>query len=387
MTTVTQPPAGYSIPQDFEDFRQTIRKMVVERVAPRAPAIDEQAEYPRDIRELFADHDLMGLPFDAEHGGTGTGTLMLNIAVEEVAKACASSALILMIQELGTLPIKLFGTDEQKQRFLPRCASGEWSPAFALSEPDAGSDPGGMRTRAVRDGDEWVIDGTKNWITNLGVADFYICFAVTDPEQGHSRGISAFVIEAERPGFSVGKLEHKMGIRGSPTGQPIFDNVRVPAENLIGEANQGFKVAMATLDRSRLGVAAQAVGIAQGATDYAAAYAQERKQFGKPIAAFQGIQFKLADMESRTAAARELLYRACSKVDAGDGDMGKYSAMAKLIASDTAMAVTTEAVQVLGGYGYVSEYPVERMMRDAKITQIYEGTNEIQRLVIARTLS
>ena len=386
MTTVAQPHAGYSIPQDFEDFRETIRKMVVERVAPRAPAIDEQAEYPRDIRELFADHDLMGLPFDAEHGGTGTGKLMLNIAVEEVAKACASSALILMIQELGTLPIKLFGTDEQKQRFLPRCASGEWSPAFALSEPDAGSDPGGMRTRAVRDGDEWVIDGTKNWITNLGVADFYICFAVTDPEQGHSRGISAFVVEADRPGFAVGKLEHKMGIRGSPTGQPIFDNVRVPAENLIGEANQGFKVAMATLDRSRLGVAAQAVGIAQGATDYAAAYAQERKQFGKPIASFQGIQFKLADMESRTAAARELLYRACSKVDAGDADMGKYSAMAKLIASDTAMAVTTEAVQVLGGYGYVSEYPVERMMRDAKITQIYEGTNEIQRLVIARTL-
>ena len=386
MTTVAQPHAAYSIPQDFEDFRATIRKMVVERVAPRAAEIDERAEYPRDIRELFADHDLMGLPFDAEHGGTGTGTLMLNIAVEEVAKACASSALILMIQELGTLPIKLFGTDEQKQRFLPRCASGEWSPAFALSEPDAGSDPGGMRTRAVRDGDEWVIDGAKNWITNLGVADFYICFAVTDPEQGHSRGISAFVVEADRPGFAVGKLEHKMGIRGSPTGQPIFDNVRVPAENLIGEANQGFKVAMATLDRSRLGVAAQAVGIAQGATDYAAAYAQERKQFGKPIAAFQGIQFKLADMESRTAAARELLYRACSKVDAGDADMGKYSAMAKLIASDTAMAVTTEAVQVLGGYGYVSEYPVERMMRDAKITQIYEGTNEIQRIVIARTL-
>jgi alkylation response protein AidB-like acyl-CoA dehydrogenase len=386
MTTADALAPPYSIPQEFEDFRATIRRMVVERVAPRATEIDEKAEYPRDIRELFASHDLMGLPFDAEHGGTGTGTLMLNIAVEEVAKACASSALILMIQELGTLPIKLFGTEAQKERFLPRCASGEWSPAFALSEPDAGSDPGGMRTRAVRDGEEWVIDGTKNWITNLGIADFYICFAVTDPEQGHSRGISAFVVEADRPGFSVGKLEHKMGIRGSPTGQPIFDGVRVPAENLIGEEHRGFKVAMATLDRSRLGVAAQAVGIAQGATDYAAAYAQERRQFGKPIASFQGIQFKLADMESRTAAARELLYRACSKVDAGAADMGKYSAMAKLIASDTAMWVTTEAVQVLGGYGYVNEYPVERMMRDAKITQIYEGTNEIQRLVIARTL-
>src|SRR5687767_13347395 len=379
--------AHYSLPQEFLDFRETIRQIAQERVAPRAAEIEEKAEYPRDIRELFAEHDLLGLPFDTEHGGTGTGTLMLNIAVEEIAKACASSALILMIQELGTLPIKLFGSDELKERFLPRCASGEWSPAFALSEPDAGSDPGGMRTKAVRDGDEWVIEGTKNWITNLGIADFYICFAVTNLDDGHSRGISAFVVEADRPGFSVGKLEHKMGIRGSPTGQPIFDNVRVPAENLIGTENEGFKVAMGTLDRSRLGVAAQAVGIAQGATDYAAAYAQERRQFGKPIAAFQGIQFKLADMESRTAAARELLYRACSKVDAGDSDMGKYSAMAKLIASDTAMAVTVEAVQVLGGYGYVNEYPVERMMRDAKITQIYEGTNEIQRLVIARTLS
>jgi alkylation response protein AidB-like acyl-CoA dehydrogenase len=379
--------APYALPQEFEDFRETIRKMVVEKVAPRAAEIDATAEYPTDIRELFASHDLLGLPFETEHGGTGTGTLMLNIAVEEVAKACASSALILMIQELGTLPIRLFGSDELKERFLPRCATGEWSPAFALSEPDAGSDPGGMRTKAVRDGDEWVIDGTKNWITNLGIADFYICFAVTNPGEGHSRGISAFVVEADRPGFSVGKLEHKMGIRGSPTGQPIFDNVRVPAENLIGTENEGFKVAMGTLDRSRLGVAAQAVGIAQGATDYAAAYAQERKQFGKPIAAFQGIQFKLADMETKTAAARELLYRACSKIDSGDRDMGKYSAMAKLIASDTAMAVTVEAVQVLGGYGYVNEYPVERMMRDAKITQIYEGTNEIQRLVIARTLS
>ena len=376
----------YSLPQEFLDFRETIRKMVVERVAPRAAEVDATAEYPRDVRELFASHDLMGLPFDVEHGGTGTGALMLNIAVEEVAKACASSALILMIQELGTLPIKLFGTDEQKQRILPRCASGEWSPAFALSEPDAGSDPGGMRTRAFRDGDEWVIDGTKNWITNLGVADFYVVFCVTDPDAGHSHGISAFIVEADRPGFSVGKLEHKMGIRGSPTGQPIFDSVRVPPENLIGEEGQGFKVAMSTLDRSRLGVAAQAVGIAQGATDYAAAYAQERKQFGKPIAAFQGIQFKLADMETRTAAARELLYRACSMADAGDTELGKHSAMAKLFASDTAMAVTTEAVQVLGGYGYVSEYPMERMMRDAKITQIYEGTNEIQRVVIARTL-
>jgi alkylation response protein AidB-like acyl-CoA dehydrogenase len=243
-----------------------------------------------------------------------------------------------------------------------------------------------MLTRGVRDGDEWVIDGAKNWITNLGIADFYVVFAVTDSQAGHSRGITAFVVEADRPGFSVGKLEHKLGIRGSPTGQPIFDGVRVPHENVVGQVNEGFKVAMATLDHSRLGVAAQALGIAQGATDYAAAYARERKQFGKPINAFQAIQFKLADMETQCAAGRELLYQACAKIDRDDADIGKYSAMAKLFCSDVAMKVTVEAVQVLGGYGYVKEYPVERMLRDAKITQIYEGTNEIQRLVIARTM-
>jgi alkylation response protein AidB-like acyl-CoA dehydrogenase len=376
----------YTIPQEYLDFRDTIRQIARERIAPRAAEIDEKAQYPHDLRALLAEHDVLGLPFETEHGGTGTGTLMLNMAIEEIAKACASTALILMIQELGTLPIKLFGTDEQKDRFLTRCATGEWSPAFALSEPDAGSDPGGMRTRAVQDGEDWVIDGTKNWITNLGVADFYVVFAVTDAQAGHSRGITAFIVEADRPGFSVGKLEHKLGIRGSPTGQPIFDGVRVPASNVVGEVGQGFKVAMATLDRSRLGAGAQALGIAQGATDYAAAYARERRQFGQPINAFQAIQFKLADMETQCAAARELLYQACAKVDRGDSDMGKYTSMAKLFCSDMAMKVTVEAVQVLGGYGYVKEYPVERMMRDAKITQIYEGTNEIQRLVIARTL-
>ena len=376
----------YTIPQEHLDFRDAIRQIARERIAPRAAEIDEKAEYPHDLRQLLAEQDVLGLPFDTEHGGTGTGTLMLNMAVEEIAKACASTALILMIQELGTLPIKLFGSAALKDRFLPRCATGEWSPAFALSEPEAGSDPGGMITRAVPDGDEWVIDGTKNWITNLGIADFYVLFAVTDREAGHSRGITAFVVEADRPGFSVGKLEHKLGIRGSPTGQPIFDGVRVPAGNVIGEVNQGFNVAMATLDRSRLGVAAQALGIAQGATDYAAAYAAERKQFGRPISSFQAIQFKLADMETQCAAGRELLYQSCAKIDRGDSDIGKYSAMAKLFCSDVAMAVTVEAVQVLGGYGYVKEYPVERMLRDAKITQIYEGTNEIQRLVIARTM-
>ncbi len=376
----------YTIPSEYEDFRDTIRQIARERIAPRAAEIDERAEYPHDLRRLLAEHDVLGLPFEIEHGGTGTGTLMLSIAIEEIAKACASTALILMIQELGTLPIKLFGTNELKERFLPRCASGEWSPAFALSEPDAGSDPGGMLTRAVREDGDWVITGTKNWITNLGIADFYVVFAVTDPDAGHSRGITAFVVEADRPGFSVGKLEHKLGIRGSPTGQPIFDGVRVPSENQIGEIGEGFKVAMATLDRSRLGVAAQALGIAQGAADYAAAYARERRQFGRPINSFQAIQFKLADMETECAAARELLYQASARIDRGEPDIGKYSAMAKLFCSDVAMRVTVEAVQVLGGYGYVKEYPVERMLRDAKITQIYEGTNEIQRLVIARTL-
>src|ERR1700758_1959473 len=376
----------YTLPREHLDFRDTIREIAQQRIAPRAAEIDEQASYPHDLRALLAEQDILGLPFEIEHGGTGTGTLMLNIAVEEIAKACASTALILMIQELGTLPIKLFGSDELKERFLPKGATGEWSPAFALSEPEAGSDPGGMIPRAAPVGDGGGMGGVKHWITNCGIADFYSVFAVTDKAAGHSRGITAFVVEADRPGFSPGKLEHKLGIRGSPTGQPIFDGVRVPAENVVGEVNQGFKVAMGTLDRSRLGVAAQALGIAQGATDNAAAYASERKQFGKPINSFQGIQFQLADMETQCAAARELLYQACAKIDRGDRDIGKFSDKAKLFWSDVAMKVTVEAVQVLGGYGYVKEYPVERMLRDAKITQIYEGTNEIQRLVIARTM-
>ena len=373
----------YAIPQEHVDFCATIAQIAREKIAPRSAEIDERAEYPWDVRRLLAEQDVLGLPFPTEYGGTGTGTLMLNMAVEELAKVDASCALILMVQELGTLPIQLFGSDELKERLLPRCASGEWSPAFALSEPEAGSDPAGMKTTAVRDGEEWVINGTKNWISNLGIADFYICFAVTDRE---SRRSTAFVVEADRPGFSVGKLEHKLGIRASPTGQPAFDEVRVPDTSVIGQVGKGLSVALATLERTRLGAAAQAVGIAQGATDYAVAYARERRQFGRAINEFQGIQFKLADMETRTAAARELLYKACAMADRGEPAAGKYASMAKVFCSDTAMAVTVEAVQVLGGYGYVKEYPVERMMRDAKITQIYEGTNEIQRLVISRAL-
>ena len=313
---------------------------------------------------------------------------MLNMAVEEIAKACASTALILMVQELGTLPIKLFGSEELKQRFLPKCATGEWSPAFALSEPDAGSDPGGMITRADQ-GRRRVGHQRRQELDHQRRHRRLLRRVRGHRPRGRPLARDHRVRGRVRPrrASAIGNLEHKLGIRGSPTGQPIFDDVRVPDANVIGDVGHGFKVAMGTLDRSRLGVASQALGIAQGATDYAAAYARERKQFGKPINTFQAIQFKLADMETQCAAARELLYQACAKVDRGDPDLGKYSAMAKLFCSDTAMNVTVEAVQVLGGYGYVKDYPVERMMRDAKITQIYEGTNEIQRLVIARSLA
>jgi len=376
---------SYEIPEDFEDLRGMIGQLVRERVAPRAREIDAAAEYPSDIRRLFAEHDLFALAFDEQYGGTGTGHLMQVIAIEEVAKACASSSLMLAVHDLGSLPIRLGGSAAMKDRVLPRLATGEWVPAFALSEPEAGSDPAGMKTRAVLDGDDWILNGSKNWISQAGVADIYVVFAVTDAKAGN-RGVTAFMLEQDRAGFSVGKPEHKLGIKGSPTASLTFEDVRLPRENLIGVEGRGFHLAMATLDRSRLGVAAQAVGIAQGATDYAVDYARERRQFGQAISDFQGIQFKLADMETRTAAARELLYKAAAKADRGDGDLGKFSAMAKLFCSDTAMAVTVEAVQILGGYGYVTDYPVERMMRDAKITQIYEGTNEIQRVVIARSM-
>ncbi len=383
MTAVAEP-AGYALTQEQRDLRAMVRQLAQERIAPRAAEIDATATYPQDVRELLAEHDILGLPFETEHGGTGTGTLMLNVAIEEIAAACASSALILMLQELGTLPLKLFGTPEQQARVLPKCASGEWLAAFGLSEAEAGSDPAAMRTTARQDGGEWVLDGAKAWITNAGIADFYVIFASTDRER---RRTTAFLVEADRPGLSIGKLEHKLGIKGSPTGSPVLDGVRVPAENVIGEVGGGLRVALATLERSRLGAAAQAVGIAQAATDYANGYAKERVTFGQPLNRHQGIQFKLADMETGTAAARELLYRACTLVDAGDPAAAKYSSMAKLFAAENAMRVTTEAVQVLGGYGYTTEYPVERMMRDAKITQIYEGTSEIQRVVVARSMA
>jgi alkylation response protein AidB-like acyl-CoA dehydrogenase len=376
----------YALPEELLEFKAAIRTLADAKIRPRAAEIDRTAEYPWDVRRVLAEHDVLGLPFPVQYGGTGTGTLMLQMAVEEIARVCASSALILMAQELGSLSIQLFGSDAQKQKWLPRLATGEISPAFALSEPEAGSDPSALRTSAVRDGDDWVINGQKNWITNAGVADYYVVFAKTDRE---SNRITPFIVESTRDGLDPGAFEHKLGIKGSPTGQPSFTDVRVPDENRIGDVGRGLRVALATLERTRLGAAAQAVGIAQGAIDYANDYAKERRAFGQPINQLQGIQFKLADMQTGTAAARELLYKACALADRAEppADLGMWTSMAKLFASDNAMRVTTEAVQVLGGYGYVNDYPVERMMRDAKITQIYEGTNEIQRVVIARAMA
>ena len=376
-----------TLTDEQRELRDHVRQLTRERIAPRAAEIDASSEFPHDTVELFRENDILALPFDEEHGGTGTGTLMLLVAIEEISKACATTGLILAVQELGALALKLAGTDEQRARFLPRLASGEWLAAYALTEPGSGSDSAAMRTTARREGDEYVLDGGKRFITNAGVAGLYTVFAKTDPEAGH-KGISCFVVEADAPGFSVGRIEPKLGIKGSTTGEVFFDGCRIPAANLVGEEGEGFAIAMRVLDRSRPGIAAQALGIAQGATDYALDYAKDRETMGKPIAEHQLVAAKLADMETATEAARGLLYRFGRMADDGvDGpELTKASAQAKLFCSDTAMWVATEAVQILGGYGYVKEYPVERMMRDAKITQIYEGTNEIQRIVIAREM-
>ncbi len=363
-----------------------VRQLVKERVEPRAAAIDADGEFPWDIKQLFAENDLLGIPFPAEYGGLGGSFVTYVKVVEEVSKACASSALIIAVQELGALPILIGGSDEQKRRWIPDLASGAKIAAYALTEPGSGSDAAGsMRTKARRDGDAYVLDGTKIWITQGSVADVVTVFAVTDPSKG-ANGISAFVVEKDTPGFAVGKLEKKMGIRGSPTVELSFENCRVPAANLLGEEGQGFKIAMKVLDKSRPGIAAQALGIAQGALDYATEYTKQRVAFGKPISQQQGLQFMLADMKTEVEAARLLLYEAARKCDESASDVTTWAAMAKLKCGDVAMSVTTDAVQLLGGYGYSTEYPVERMMRDAKITQIYEGTQQIQRIVIARSM-
>ena len=370
---------------DQREIRDLVRTLARERIAPRAAEIDASEEFPWDMVELLREHEILGLPFEERFGGTGTGTLMVLVAIEEISKACATTGLILALQELGALALKNDGTEEQKERYLPRLASGEWLPAYALTEPGSGSDAAAMRSEARRDGDEYVLNGSKRFITNAGVAGLYVVFAKTDPEAGHS-GISAFVVEADAPGFEVGRIEPKMGIKGSTTGEVFLNDCRVQAANRIGEEGDGFRVAMRVLDRSRPGIAAQALGIAQGATDYALEYAKTRETMGKPIAEHQLIAAKLAEMETKCEAARGLLYRVGMAIDEGVEPLTKLSAMTKLFCGDIAMEVTTEAVQILGGYGYMKEYPVERMMRDAKITQIYEGTQEIQRIVIAREM-
>jgi alkylation response protein AidB-like acyl-CoA dehydrogenase len=367
-------------------FRQAVRQFCDDKVVPRAAEIDRTGEFPWDVFEACVAMELPALGLPVEYGGAGADHVTQAIMVEELSRASGSSSLMMLISKLGMIPVINWGSDDLKARYLPRVARGESQASYCLSEPDAGSDVAAMKTRAVRDGDSYVLDGVKYWITNAGISDLYLVFAKTDPEAGH-RGISCFVVERDW-GVRIGKLEEKMGMRGSPTGEVILEDVRVPAENRIGEEGQGFYIAMATLDRSRPTIGAQGVGIAQGAIDYAAGYMKQRRQFGQPIAEFQGLRFMVADMAMRTEAARQLVYRACALIDEGDprGELTLAGAMAKCLGSDVAMDVTTDAVQLLGGYGYTREFPVERMMRDAKVTQIYEGTNQVQRVVMAKHL-
>ncbi len=392
-----RPASTYRLTDDQAALRDAVRVLADDRIAPRAAEIDRTAEFPWDVKELLASHDVLSLPFPEAYGGLGGDLLTVCLAVEQISRVCATSGLILAVQELASLPLLLAGTDAQKERWFPDLAAGRKLIAFALTEAEAGSDVAAARTRARRDGKgddaDWIIDGSKRFISQGSVADLIAVFAVTAddaegaPETPRHKRLSCFIVEKEMPGFTVERVEHKMGIRGSPTAELGFKGVRVPDVNRVGAVGEGFSIAMRTLDRSRPGIAAQAVGIAQGALEVAAAYATERKQFGKPIVEFQMIAAMLADMDAQTEAARQLLYKAATEIDAGAADASRWSAMCKLVAGDTAMRVTTDAVQVLGGYGYIDEFPVERMMRDAKITQLYEGTQQIQRLVIARALT
>ncbi|MFH8975918.1 acyl-CoA dehydrogenase [Streptomyces sp. NPDC017890] len=371
--------------EEHDMLRDAVRSLAEAKIAPHAAAVDEEARFPREALDALTANDLHAVHVPEEYGGAGADALATVIVIEEVARVCASSSLIPAVNKLGSLPVILSGSEALKKKYMTPLAKGDGMFSYCLSEPDAGSDAAGMKTRAVRDGDHWILNGVKRWITNAGESEYYTVMAVTDPTK-RSKGISAFVVEKSDEGVSFGAPEKKLGIKGSPTREVYLDNVRVPADRMIGEEGTGFATAMKTLDHTRITIAAQALGIAQGALDYAKGYVKERKQFGKPIADFQGIQFMLADMAMKIEAARQLTYAAAAKSERGDADLTFQGAAAKCFASDVAMEVTTDAVQLLGGYGYTRDYPVERMMRDAKITQIYEGTNQVQRIVMARNL-
>ncbi|MEU3509660.1 acyl-CoA dehydrogenase family protein [Streptomyces longwoodensis] len=375
----------YRPPEEHDMLRDAVRALAEAKIAPHAAAVDEEARFPQEAHDALVAGDLHAVHVPEEYSGSGADALATVIVIEEVARVCASSSLIPAVNKLGSLPVILSGSEDLKKKYMAPLAKGDGMFSYCLSEPDAGSDAAGMKTRAVRDGDCWILNGVKRWITNAGVAEYYTVMAVTDPAK-RSKGISAFVVEKSDEGVSFGAPEKKLGIKGSPTREVYFDNVRIPADRMIGEEGTGFLTAMQTLDHTRITIAAQALGIAQGAFDYAKGYVRERKQFGKPIADFQGIQFMLADMAMKISAARALTYQAAAASERGDADLTYLGAAAKCFASDVAMEVTTDAVQLLGGYGYTRDYPVERMMRDAKITQIYEGTNQVQRIVMARNL-
>ncbi|MFK2825641.1 acyl-CoA dehydrogenase [Bacillus sp. B190/17] len=377
---------NFQLTEEHEMIRKMVRDFAKNEVEPTAAERDEEERFDMEIFRKMAELGLTGIPWPEEYGGIGSDYLAYCIAVEELSRVCASTGVTLSAHtSLAGWPVYKFGTEEQKQKYLTPMAQGEKIGAYGLTEPGSGSDAGGMRTTARLEGDEYILNGSKIFITNGGIADIYIVFALTDPS-AKQRGTTAFIIEKDVPGFSVGKKEKKLGIRSSPTTEIIFEDCRVPKENVLGSEGEGFKIAMMTLDGGRNGIAAQAVGIAQGALDASIAYAKERKQFGKPIAVNQGISFKLADMATAIEASRLLTYQA-AWLESNNLPYGKESAMSKLMAGDTAMKVTTEAVQIFGGYGYTKDYPVERYMRDAKITQIYEGTQEIQRLVISRMIT
>jgi alkylation response protein AidB-like acyl-CoA dehydrogenase len=386
VTATSQAHGPYRLTEEQELLRDAVRVLADERVAPRAAEIDRTGEFPQDLRKLLAAQDILALPFPTEHGGLGGELLSVCLAVEQLSRACATTGLILAVHELGALPLLLAGTPQQQARWVPNLASGDTLICFALTEAEAGSDAAAARTRAIREGDEYVITGSKRFISHGSVADLVTVFAVTDPGAPRHGRLSCFIVEVPTPGFSVPRVEHKMGIRGSPTAELAFDGVRVPVANRIGDEGDGFGIAMRTFERSRPGIAAQAVGIAQGALEAATQYASQRRQFGQRVGDLQMVAAMLADMDAATEGARQLLYKACVEIESGSPEASRWAAMCKLVAGDAAMRVTTDAVQVLGGYGYIDEFPVERMMRDAKITQIYEGTQQIQRLVIARAL-